>query len=698
MFYLALCNQLSELFFVVADLATLDKHARRPWFCLNKPMTHQKSVTDWILLVILLGGCAAGRPAFDNGQALIRAGKTEEGLAALEQALKENPKSGEYKVYYLRQKEQYMNFLLAKADAARAAKRYAEAETGYRQALKYGAHHARASAALSSLRQAIRHDEMSAGAVELLKLDKLEEAQLLLRTVLQENPQHEEARQLMRELESKIASQKRASEGLGAVFRKAISLEFREASIQAIFEVMSRFTQLNFIFDRDVREDLKVSLSVKNTSIESVIDQLLKTNQLDKRVLNENTLLIYPSTPAKVKDYQELVVRAFNLANADVKQTLNLIKTLVNTRDIFMDEKLNLLVIRDTPEAIRLAEKVIATQDRTEAEVVLEITLMEVNRSRLLDLGIQWPNQFTALNIASQATSSTNEGVVVTTTTQAQNVVTLDTLRNLSGAQIAIAPNVQFNLKKEDGDAQILANPRIRVKNKEKAKIHIGEKVPVITTTSTANVGVSESVTYLDVGLKLDVEPDILLDNDLRIKVGLEVSSIVREIRSQSGALTYQVGTRNASTVLRLRDGEAQVMAGLIGDEDRRVASKIPGLGDLPLLGHLFSTNRDETSRTEIVLLITPHIVRNLMRPRLKDSEFFARPEAVPLADAGLGQDVVEPSPGLLTPKPSIVAPRRGAAKIPKSRRLKSSGLESGSASGSNSTAQPTEEVYASPD
>ena len=175
---------------------------------------------------------------------------------------------------------------------------------------------------------------------------------------------------------------------------------------------------------------------------------------------------------------------------------------------------------------------------------------------------------------------------------------------------------------------QILANPRIRVMSRQKAKIHIGDKVPVITTTSTANVGVSQSVSYLDVGLKLDVEPTVYLDNDVGIKVGLEVSSIVNTIPGANGSLTYQIGSRTAETVLRLKDGETQILAGLINDEDRRSASKIPGLGDLPLLGHLFSTHHTEANKTEIILLITPHIVRNLTRLDADMSEFPAGTES----------------------------------------------------------------------
>jgi general secretion pathway protein D len=200
--------------------------------------------------------------------------------------------------------------------------------------------------------------------------------------------------------------------------------------------------------------------------------------------------------------------------------------------------------------------------------------------------------------------------VITTNTTLSPLPLTVDKLNDITGANITMN-TPQANLKKEDSDVNILANPRIRVKNREKAKIHIGDKVPVITSNTTATGVVSESVSYLDVGLKLDVEPNVLMRDDVQIRIGLEVSNIVREIRSNNGTLTYQIGTRNAGTTLRLKDGETQVLAGLISDEDRSTASRVPGLGDLPLLGRLFSNQRDERSKTEIVLLITPRVLRS---------------------------------------------------------------------------------------
>jgi general secretion pathway protein D len=205
----------------------------------------------------------------------------------------------------------------------------------------------------------------------------------------------------------------------------------------------------------------------------------------------------------------------------------------------------------------------------------------------------------------------------------------------------------------------VLANPRIRVKNKDKARIHIGDKVPVITTTASATGFVGESVNYLDVGLKLEVEPTVYLEDEVGIKIGLEVSNISQQIRSSSGTVAYQVGTRNTATTLRLKDGETQVLAGLINDEDRRSSARVPGLGDTPVLEHLFGSTGTTANKTEIVLLITPRIVRNLTRPDVRLESFNSG------TDGAIGQaPLILPSIGAGNPAGggSVVSQQQGGS------------------------------------
>jgi general secretion pathway protein D len=330
--------------------------------------------------------------------------------------------------------------------------------------------------------------------------------------------------------------------------------------------------------------------------------------------MDGNTILIYPNVAAKLKEYQEMQVKTFFLANADAKAIGNTLKTILKSRDVVVDEKLNLVIVRDSPEAIKLAGQLIAVQDVPEAEVMLDVEVLEVTRTRAMDLGIAWP---TTLGLAPILTST--------------GALTVNQLKGLNADSISVSGvSATINANKTDGDTNTLAHPRIRVRNKEKAKVVIGDKVPNITTTISSGVGgfASESVNYLDVGLTLNVEPTISLNNEVAIRISLEVSNLIDTITSKNGTTAYRIGTRSASTMLQLKDGENQVLAGLINNEDRASGSKIPALGDLPVLGRLFGSGHNENNRTEIVLSITPHLVRNLTRPQATASEFGAGTES----------------------------------------------------------------------
>lgn len=569
-----------------------------------------------VLLVLLLGGCAAER-AFKEGKELVAAGQYPEGFAKVEEALERDPRNIEYRLFLSRRKETVLGSLFAKADNLREAGQLSEAEKVFQQVLRIDSHHALAKVGLEKVALERRHRLRVQEGEALLKANETDKAAEIVRLVLAENPLQREARNLEGRILELQAKQARQPARLAAPFRQPVTLEFREAPIRSVFDVLSKTSGINFVFDRDIRPDLKTTIYVKNTPMDEAIRIIGLTSQLETRVLNENSILVYPSNPQKLKDYQQLSVRSFNLANADAKQVATTLKTLLKVRDMVVNERLNLLLVRDTPEVIRLAEKLIALEDVSEPEVMLEVEVLEVKRSRLLDFGIQWPSQIALSPLGSSSTGGT------TGTNGSAGTLTVDQLRGLSGATIGVGiSNTTIRAQKDDSDANILANPRIRVRNREKARILIGDRVPVITSTSTSTGFVSDSVNYVDVGLKLEVEPNIFLDDEVSIKINLEVSNLVREITTKSGTLSYQIGTRNASTVLRLRDGETQVLAGLINDEDRRVASRVPGLGDLPILNRIFGSQKDDIQKTEIVLSITPRLVRTIRRPDILNAEF----------------------------------------------------------------------------
>ena len=560
---------------------------------------------------ISLSGCAGGQ-AFREGRQLLSEGKLESGLAKLEEAIKLEPKNAEYRIALINNKAVIIQRLLAKADQARGQMQWREAEQAYQQILQLESSNSAARSGLDELQMDRRHQKLLTDAEAIWKKGgkhATDDTQEILRAVLLENPKNRVALNLKAQLQQ--AAKKPAEGKLAIAFRKPITLEFRDAPLRSVFDVVARVSGLNFYFDKDVRPDLRTTILVKQTSIEEAVRMLLATNQLEQSVMNENSLMIYPSTPQKLKDYQQLNVRTFFLANGDVKTVSYTIKTLLKARDVVTDERLGLIIMRDTPDMLRMAERIIAVQDLPDPEVMLEVEVMEIKRSRLTELGIRWP-ETASLSLAGLNRSSGTT-----------NQLLLEDLRNINRGNINLnVGSTTVNARKEDSDSNILANPRIRVRNKEKAKIMIGDRVPVITTTSTATGFVADSVSYVDVGLKLDVEPNIYLDDEVSIKLNLEVSNLVKEVISKSGTQSYQIGTRNATTVLRLKDGETQILAGLISDEERSTANKVPGIGELPVLNRLFGSSKDTKDRSEIVLSITPHLIRALRRPDLNDADF----------------------------------------------------------------------------
>jgi general secretion pathway protein D len=600
------------------------------------------------LLLALLSSACTTLPLREAAPAGAAAHDPPAALAALEAAVQEDPRDARLRTDYLRQREALIGARLAAAERALAIGDFELAAQHYREVLRLDAQHPRAQAGLDALVDERRRLARVAEAEAALARDDVALAERLARSVLAEAPAHVRARRLLRDIDERRLQLRPVVVPSGPL-AKPVNLTFRDAPLRVVFEALSQAAGLNFVFDSDVRDDALVSLVVRDTTVDEVIRLIAATQQIERKLLNANSVLIYPATPAKQRDYQELVSRSFYLAHADVKQAEVLLRQLVKVRDVFIDEKLNLVVIKDTPAAVQLAERLIATLDVAEAEVMLELEVLEVSRSKLRELGLEFPDQVGYGLLQGGASGLTVPGNV--------------SLRSGTGLVPFVSnPAAVLRLRLEDGDTNLLANPRIRVRNRAEARIHIGQRVPVFTTTSTANVGVSASVSYLDVGLKLDVEPSVTLDDEVAIRVALEVSSIVREVPGPEGSLAYELGTRSASTTLRLQNGETQVLAGLINDEERRTARRVPGLGELPLIGRLFSVPRDSSVQTEIVLLITPRIIRNIVPP------VFSRDHLPAGTEASIGAEALRigptPAQGLALRGTGALSPQEVAAAL----------------------------------
>jgi general secretion pathway protein D len=563
-------------------------------------------------LVVLLAGCASWHA--HRADKLIEEGKTVEGLAAYQSLANERPK---YLARYVAARDRQIRRLLDEADKAQQANDAATALARYNEVFAINPRQDEARRGVELLARADRHNTLLTSAKAEAARGNSDAALQSLNRLMAEAPDFAPALSLRQSLQIERNRTQLGEPALKESLRKPVSLEFKNVSVQAVFEVLAQSSGINFIFDKDVRSDLRTTIYARNTSVEDALRLVMGNSQLAMKVLNDSTVMIYPATAEKLKQFEEMVTRSFYLGSAEPKRVQELVKTMASPRAMFVDEDMRLLVVRDRMEIIESVERLIAAVDIAPPEVLLEVQVMEVGTDALLNLGIEYPD-----SISASVYGSTNKA----------GELTINDLENLDRGDFRLFvpdPFAILNLKQGGGSANTLANPRIRVLNHGKAKVLIGDKVPVVTITNTQG-STSESVNYLDVGLKLEVEPEVHVNNDVSIKVSLEVSNIAKEVKTSTGLLTYQIGTRNASTELRLRDGETQVLAGLIRDEERTSASHIPGLGKLPLIGRLFSNTSDTRAKSEIVLLITPRVVRSLHTPAADTIEFTSGTESNP--------------------------------------------------------------------
>lgn len=599
------------------------------------------------MILALITGCAAtdlekptNNRAFIEGQQLIAEGRFEEGLQMLEQAAREEPRNTEIRLVLNKQQEAILAQLLYEADNLRLLDNLDAAEQKYDYILYLFPHSERAKEGIEALNLERYHIASIEYAKELLARNDVEGAEAAARAVLQENPMQSHARQLIKEISTSITRTDNPGLTLKTAFKKPFTIEFRDAELKSVFEIMAKTAGINFVFDKDIRQETKISIFVRDNNIEDVLNLILMTNQLAYTALNDNSLLIYPNTPAKQKEYQELVVRSFHVAYTDVKQMVAMVRGLVKAKDIYVNEQLNLFVMRDTPEAIRMVERLVSLNDLPEPEIMLEVQVLEIQRTVDTTIGP---------NLPQSATYSFVPG--------ADGAVALSQIAAPSLQNFTINNTVSIDFKKDLAQGDLLANPRIRVKNRGQAKILIGERVPIVTSNVTGTAAtVSQSVNYIDVGLKLDVEPIISMNNEVAIKLLLEVSTIVSFVNSGAGATATripQVGTRTAETLLSLKNGETEVLAGLIQDEDTKNFKGIAGLIDIPILNRLFTSQTKKRKKTEIVMLITPRILRNTKQPTNAESEFHfgtsnmpgklpvtigkTAPESLAIATAGSG-------------------------------------------------------------
>jgi general secretion pathway protein D len=460
--------------------------------------------------------------------------------------------------------------------------------------------------------------------------------------------------------------------------KQPITLRFRNAGLKEVLEGIGKAGGMNLIFDRDVRND-PVTIAIEDTPFDDALNLILNSNNLFSRVVSPGVMIVSPNTRQKQEQYQDLMIRTFYLSNAKAKDMLALLKGILDSKRMHANEQLNTIVIRDQPEKLEMAEKIILANDRLDSEVLFDVEVLEVDRTVDQTYGLTYPKQVAAAMVPP--------GFAGTIAGDIAQQFSMQQLTGLGQGNylLKLPTNVQLDFFKQITDAKTLAAPKVRVVNNKKAEINIGDKQPILLSTTnvlpgqaaTGAVPTTSTVTsieFRDTGVKLTVEPAIHLGNELSLKMKIEVIRLGEQVTLQANPPInqFKFGNRSAETMLNVRDGETIVLGGLIQEEDRRTRVTIPWLGDLPVIGNLISSFKTQRVTTEVILTLTPHIVQAMTPPSLSRQAFWSGTDSTysnstmftPHSKTALTKVKTGQPPAALSRVPATKAPSASLARM----------------------------------
>ncbi len=561
-------------------------------------MTNRLKTTAAALALGLIFGCASYN-AYEKGRNAERMKNWDEAVVQYEKALEIDPENRRYQINLTHAKLEASRVHFEKGKTLRAA---ATNSTGAEQLQL-------AQLAATELELTVKLDTTNQyAAVELGK------AVAMLNDISRAS-YGETTDDVKRRAKRNTAKQQPPQ--LVPTSDQPITLSFaRETPVRDIYRALGNAFGINIMFDQALKDD-RVSIELKNVTAEEALERVMQAANHFYKVLDEQTLIIVPDNPQARRDYEDLVIRTFYLSNGDAEQVTNVVRTMLEARNVFPLKALNAITIRDTADKVRIAEKIIEANDKAKAEVVVDVELLQLDLDKVRNLGLV----ITGLSGGvTPVTEVTNSAGVVTRAPLISG--TINDLRNLNSGLLNFSmPGASYSALKTIGNSQLLANPELRISEGEKASLHIGNRIPVPVTTFTTNVQgggqlgslPATSYQYQDVGIKVAIEPRVHHNREVTLKLTVEVSN---QGPDAPGTGTEGIAaqptfiTRTIESTIRLKDGETNFLAGLIQQNDTDSENRTPFLGDIPIIGRLFTSNNKRTIRTDLILTMTPHIIR----------------------------------------------------------------------------------------
>jgi general secretion pathway protein D len=611
--------------------------------------TRFHSIAAVLLLALLAAGCGAAR-SFGRGDAAARSGNWDVAVEHYRRAVQQNPSRTDYKIALERAMINASHMHLDQARILEVRGNLDEALREYRRASEYDPTNRQIVFKVQELEKKVR---------------EAAEAARPKPTITQ-----------MREQARKTSPEPL----LNPASREPIVVDFRNAALRDIFNSISAMTGINVTYDRDF-QDRAYSVRLDGVTLEQALNQILSANQLFYKVLNERTIMVIPDTPPKRAQYEEQVIRTFFISHADATELAQLINTIIRVPSMAVQPMIapnktaNTITVRATANVASIIEKVIEANDNPRAEIVVDVQILEVNRSRAkqygLDLsaysinGVFSPEQDPRVTSGGGTTTppTTGGGTGTPTTPSAGtlnsppfNLNSITRGVSLSDFYLAV-PTAVIRFLETDSETKLIAKPQLRGAEGEKLTLNLGDDIPVPATVFTplatggSNVNPLTSFNYRPVGVIVEITPRVTFENEIILDLLVESSTLGRDVNI-AGQNLPSFGSRKVKTKLRLRDGESNLLAGLLREDERRLLRGFPGFLRLPVIKQLFSANDTSIAQTDIVMLLTPRLVRTHELTQQDVSPIYIGTQQ----NLGLGG----PPPLIAAPPVADAAPQQG--------------------------------------
>jgi general secretion pathway protein D len=595
---------------------------------LDNEIVRSTAVGMWVAIgaMAFFAGCAYfNSPDVKRGDQQLSVGNWEEASLAYRQALKDDPFNPTLQSKYIMARERAAASYEERGRAYLKERQPDLAMEQFKRALTIEPSSAEHQ---SGLLEALRLKDargQNREADRLAQLGRIDEAMDVYAKAAELDPSFKEPLDSISKLTEEQQALNRDDRR-----KQPVTLRFRNAGLREVLEGIGKAGGINLIFDKDVRND-PVTIGIQDTPFDDAFNLILNSNSLFAHTVSPGVMIVSPNTKQKQEQYQDLMIRTFYLSNAKAKDMLVLLKSMLDSKRMHANEQLNTIVIRDQPEKLEMAEKIILANDRLDSEVLFDVEILEVDRTVDQTYGLTYPKQIAGA-VVPPGFSGTIAG-------ELGKQFTLRQLTSLGQDSylFKLPTNMQLDFFKQIADAKTLAAPKVRVVNNKKAEINIGDKQPILLSTTnvlpgqaaTGAVPTTSTVTsieFRDTGVKLTVEPSIHLGNELTLKMKIEVIRLGEQVLLQANPpiTQFKFGNRSAETMLNIRDGETIVLGGLIQEEDRKTRTTIPWIGDLPFIGNLLSSFVTKRVTTEVILTITPHIIQGMTPPGLSKQVFWS--------------------------------------------------------------------------